>query len=182
MPTWVCSYGTLVEAAPSLADCTYILSVSLSDDFSRCFALLLVVGCAPLIARVFLPSSQRPLWQWRVVFMSRLGVTALDGLAKTKESDKVWYCLLLLMFLSSLLLLLLVAFFMLVLPVMFLPLLHSALLAATLVVVVAAADSRVTKNKNGLNVMRTRKPRSVPPTTNTCLPSRSLLPPYFCPS
>lgn len=110
MPTWVCSYGTLVEAAPSLADCTYILSVSLSDDFSRCFALLLVVGCAPLIARVFLPSSQRPLWQWRVVFMSRLGVTALDGLAKTKESDKVWYCLLLLMFLSSLLLLLLVAF------------------------------------------------------------------------
>lgn len=32
---------------------------------------------------------QRPLWQWRVVFMSRLGVTALDGLAKTKESDKV---------------------------------------------------------------------------------------------
>lgn len=33
--------------------------------------------------------SQRPLWQWRVVFMSRLGVTALDGLAKTKEADKV---------------------------------------------------------------------------------------------
>eukprot|EP00903_Cladosiphon_okamuranus_P014428 g13389.t1 len=30
-----------------------------------------------------------PEFQWRVVFMSRLGVTALDGLAKTKESDKV---------------------------------------------------------------------------------------------
>ncbi|CAN0536169.1 unnamed protein product, partial [Ectocarpus sp. 12 AP-2014] len=32
---------------------------------------------------------QRPLWQWRVVFLSRLGITSLDGLAKTKESDKV---------------------------------------------------------------------------------------------
>lgn len=40
------------------------------------------------------PSFQRPLWQWRVVFMSRLGVTALDGLAKTKESDKVCCCVL----------------------------------------------------------------------------------------
>ncbi|CAB1101363.1 unnamed protein product [Ectocarpus sp. CCAP 1310/34] len=33
--------------------------------------------------------AQRPLWQWRVVFLSRLGITSLDGLAKTKESDKV---------------------------------------------------------------------------------------------
>jgi hypothetical protein len=29
----------------------------------------------------------RPLWQWRVVFLSRLGRSALDGLAKMKESD-----------------------------------------------------------------------------------------------
>ncbi|CAM9765355.1 unnamed protein product, partial [Ectocarpus sp. 4 AP-2014] len=35
------------------------------------------------------PDFQRPLWQWRVVFLSRLGITSLDGLAKTKESDKV---------------------------------------------------------------------------------------------
>ncbi|CAM9269015.1 unnamed protein product [Scytosiphon promiscuus] len=35
------------------------------------------------------PEFQRPLWRWRVVFLSRLGITALDGVAKTKESDKV---------------------------------------------------------------------------------------------
>ncbi|CAM9900537.1 unnamed protein product, partial [Sphacelaria rigidula] len=35
------------------------------------------------------PEFQRPLWQWRVLFLSRLGRTALDGVAKTKEPDKV---------------------------------------------------------------------------------------------
>jgi hypothetical protein len=33
------------------------------------------------------PKLARPLWQWRVVFLSRLGRSALDGLAKMKESD-----------------------------------------------------------------------------------------------
>ncbi|CAN0447134.1 unnamed protein product, partial [Hapterophycus canaliculatus] len=40
-------------------------------------------------ACILLYHNQRPLWRWRVVFLSRLGITALDGLAKTKESDKV---------------------------------------------------------------------------------------------
>ena len=34
-------------------------------------------------------SLQRPLWQWRVVFMSKLGKSVLDGMAKMKESDAV---------------------------------------------------------------------------------------------
>ena len=34
-------------------------------------------------------SLQRPLWQWKVVFMSKLGRSALDGMAKMKESDPV---------------------------------------------------------------------------------------------
>ena len=54
---------------------------------SRAGPPLLLPGCC-------WPSPQRPLWQWRVVFMSRLGVTALDGLAKTKESNKVRFVLL----------------------------------------------------------------------------------------
>lgn len=46
-------------------------------------------SCACCLVSSPIPSHQRPLWQWRVVFMSRQGITALDGLAKTKESDKV---------------------------------------------------------------------------------------------
>ena len=34
-------------------------------------------------------SLQRPLWQWRVVFMSKLGKSVLDGTAKMKESAAV---------------------------------------------------------------------------------------------
>lgn len=32
---------------------------------------------------------QKPLRQWRVAFLSRLGKTAIDGMASTKEADKV---------------------------------------------------------------------------------------------
>ena len=44
------------------------------------------------------PALQRPLWQWRVIFLSKLGRSALDGLAKMKEGDvllqaKVWSAL-----------------------------------------------------------------------------------------
>lgn len=55
------------------------------------FAFLLKLGLQYFLLRLgrYL-LLQRPLWQWRVKFLSRLGVTALDGLAKTKESDKVW--------------------------------------------------------------------------------------------
>ena len=35
------------------------------------------------------PPLQRPLWQWKVVFLSKLGRSALDGMAKMKESDPV---------------------------------------------------------------------------------------------
>lgn len=36
------------------------------------------------------PASQsKPLWQWKVVFMSKLGKSVLDGIAKMKEADPV---------------------------------------------------------------------------------------------
>ena len=89
-PPWKLSTNEIVKIGSQLQLAPSGARMAHAHFNSLPFACPAVLNFSTIpLARTFFSLPKRPLWQWRVVFLSRLGVTALDGLAKTKESDKV---------------------------------------------------------------------------------------------